>query len=136
MDTQLHGIQNGLGKIGQLVEQSHAPIISAMEKTQGDFIDLLSNQLEDLTNGLKGITTIVQSEHEPLRAELQRLTEGVSQAVKITKDTISHASQIEDNQRQKQASELADRLRQASVLLNEFADYKPNNEFHEEDGTS
>ena len=136
MDIQLNGIQNGLSKIGQLVEQSHAPIIGAMEKTQGDFIDFLSNQLEDLTNGLKGITTIVQSEHEPLRAELQRLTEGVSQAVKITKDTISHASQIEDNQRQKQASELADRLRQASVLLNEFADYKSNNESDKEDGAS
>ena len=66
---------------------------------------------------------------------MQRLTEGVSQAVKITKDTISHASRIEDNQRQKQASELADRLRQASALLNEFADYKSNNE-SQEDGTS
>lgn len=136
MDIQLNGIQNGLSKIGQLVEQSHAPIIGAMEKTQGDFIEFLSNQLEDLTNGLKGITNIVQSEHEPLRAELQRLTEGVSQAVKITKDTISHASRIEDKQRQKQASELADRLRQASVLLNEFADYKFNNESDEEDGAS
>ena len=136
MDMQLNGIQNGLSKIGQLVEQSHAPIIGAMEKTQGDFIDFLSNQLEDLTNGLKGITNIVQSEREPLRAELQRLTEGVSQAVKITKDIISHASRIEDNQRQKQASELADRLRQASVLLNEFADYKSNNESAEEDGAS
>jgi len=136
MDMQLNGIQNGLSKIGQLVEQSHAPIIGALEKTQGDFIDFLSNQLEDLTNGLKGITAIVQSEHEPLRAELQRLTEGVSQAVKITKDTISHASRMEDNQRQKQASELADRLRQASVLLNEFADYKSNNESNKEDGSS
>ncbi len=136
MDMQLNGIQNGLSKIGQLVEQSHAPIIGAMEKTQGDFIDFLSNQLDDLTNGLKGITTIVQSEHEPLRAELQRLTEGVSQAVRITKDTISHASRIEDDQRQKQASELADRLRQASVLLNEFADYNSKNESDEEDGAS
>ena len=43
---------------------------------------------------------------------------------------------MEDNQRQKQASELADRLRQASVLLNEFADYNSNNESDEEDGAS
>jgi hypothetical protein len=98
------------------------PLRESMEQSQQMFADAVSSHMADLTDGLNGITAVVEAGQAPLQAELDRLTEGVARAVDATEEVVARASRTGDDQRVRQANELADRLRQAAALLSEVAE--------------
>ena len=119
---QMDELSSALKGITNLIQEGHVPLRDSMEQSQQTFAEAVSSQMADLTDGLSGITAVVEAGHAPLRAELDRLTGGVSRAVDAMEDVVARAARTEDDQRCRQAKELADRLRQAAALLSEVAE--------------
>ena len=119
---QMDELSSALKGITNLIQEGHVPLRDSMEQSQQTFAEAVSSQMADLTDGLSGITAVVEAGHAPLRAERDRLTGGGSRAVDAMEDVVARAARTEDDQRCRQAKELADRLRQAAALLSEVAE--------------
>jgi hypothetical protein len=119
---QMDELSSALKGITNLIQEGYMPLRESMEQSQQMFADAVSSHMADLTDGLNGITAVVEAGRAPLQAELDRLTEGVARAVDATEEVVARASRTGDDQRVRQANELADRLRQAAALLSEVAE--------------